>query len=191
MHIASELVKITSPGKERARLIYETVDSQRIIFKSANPELANLVQCRKGCAECCYVHVTVTDDEAELLSSKVISGEVKIDEELLFKQIKHMEFSEESGSWKDRKNKSLSRCIFLSTDNSCSVYSDRPAMCRNYEALEHPSKCDITSENPVRIMFIPDAEMVGSAALNVGECDSMAKMIHKKLEKKAFKFNTE
>ena len=98
------------------REIYEYVDR---FFSGA----ANLVACRKGCANCCHGRVWTTQLEADLIAETHALDIPKIDEIM------------DSDTFVLRD--SSRPCPFLSSEQTCTIYSVRPLVCRthfNFEA---------------------------------------------------------
>lgn len=132
--IIDHLKKISSP-LERARFVHHVVDDyNREIL--THPLVLKFLPCKIGCTGCCHTQVGITEDEAELLVSRINEG-VQIDHILLQNQMKagnNLESFYEL-SYKNR------RCIFLGVDNSCQVYNDRPSVCRTNAVLGEAEQC--------------------------------------------------
>jgi Fe-S-cluster containining protein len=132
--VIDHLKKISSP-LERARFVHHVVDDYNsVIF--AHPIVQKFLPCKVGCSGCCHTQVGITEDEAELLASRVNEG-LKIDYALLQNQIKVGNSPEDfyQLSYENR------RCIFLGTDDSCQAYNDRPSVCRTNAVLGEASQC--------------------------------------------------
>ena len=104
-------------------------------FRKALPN--HKIACTKGCSFCCYIHVAITQEEAELLLSRY---EDKIDFNLLSVQAEHNGYK----SWSKMKY-SNRKCTFLTSEGHCGVYKDRPLSCRSHHVLDSNVNCD--SEN--------------------------------------------
>lgn len=132
--IIEHLKKITS-STERARFVHHVVDDyNREVF--SHPIVEKLLPCKAGCSGCCHTPVGVTEDEAELLVEKINDG-VKIDFARLARQMS-------AGNGIDafyQLSHENRGCIFLSSDNSCKVYNDRPSVCRTNAVLGDASQC--------------------------------------------------
>lgn len=150
--IIDHLKKISSP-LERARFIHHVVDDyNREIF--AHPLVQKFLPCKVGCSACCHTQVGITEDEAELLASKINEG-IKIDYMLLQKQISVGNNPEEfyQLSYANR------RCIFLGADDSCQVYNDRPSVCRTNAVLGESSQCSPGGNQTLRLVKTEQADM--------------------------------
>ncbi len=159
--IIHHLKKISSP-LERARFVHHVVDDyNREVF--AHPLVKELSPCKKGCTGCCHTQVSITEDEAQLLASRVQEG-VKIDYALLQKQMNAGNCSDEfyKLSYESRK------CVFLGTEGLCQVYEDRPSVCRTNAVLGAASQCStengISNNQSLRLIKTAKADMaiVGS-----------------------------
>jgi Fe-S-cluster containining protein len=159
--VVLHLKKIASPI-ERAKFIHNIVDEyNRPVF--SHPLVKELSPCKAGCAGCCHTQVSITEDEADLLASK-IEGGVKIDFARLQKQVKAGNESAEfyKLSYNDR------RCVFLGAENKCQVYSDRPSVCRTNSVLGEASQCSTENgyneKQTLRLVKTAEADMaiVGS-----------------------------
>jgi Fe-S-cluster containining protein len=147
------MIKITNEVLKRLKKISSPVKRARFLHKEVNKKLSSLFQdetvkkhvsCRKGCSACCHTQVSVTDDEAILLARAVENG-LKIDMEKLKKQAS---VSKSASTWysipfQDRA------CIFLDENKECSVYNDRPSVCRTNHVVGDPKDCS-TDDGQVR-----------------------------------------
>lgn len=154
--VIDHLKKISSP-LERARFVHNVVDDyNRQVL--AHPIVQNLSPCKAGCSGCCHTQVSVTEDEADLLISRINEG-VKINYSALENQMKAGNDSDEfyKMSYDER------RCVFLGTDDTCQVYSDRPSVCRTNTVLGEASQCsstdDVIGKQAIRLVKTPLADM--------------------------------
>ncbi len=157
---------------ERAKFFHREVDSA---LKSVieNNFVADKITCKKGCTHCCYTQVSVTQDEAEMLAEKIIKKSADVDNEVksigsilsdgfditkLYLQAQSLNSAEK---WY-RLEFDKRRCVFLNAENFCSVYEDRPAVCRTNYVLSDSQKCSTEDgiEHPVRLVSTTDADMV-------------------------------
>jgi uncharacterized protein len=151
--IINRLNKISKPHK-RARFIHSMVDEFNVeIFK--HELVKQLSPCKMGCTGCCHTQVSVTEDEAQMLADKINNG-LKIDRQRL--QLQALAENNDAAFYKinyeDRK------CIFLGDAGLCSVYEDRPSVCRTNAVLGSSMQCD-TSESvkPTRLVLTEKADM--------------------------------
>ena len=156
--VLSELDKIPD-DIEKARFIHKLVDElNEKVFE--HPLVKTYSPCKAGCTACCHTQVSVTRNEALLLIERVNEG-VTVDSDLLLKQMKAGDNDTEFYrlSYEDRK------CIFLGDNGLCSVYEDRPSVCRTNAVLGNSSQCDTSAElKPTVLVKTPHADMVIYAA---------------------------
>lgn len=179
--IIAHLKKISSP-LERARFVHNVVDDYNgSVF--AHPIVQKLSPCKAGCSACCHTQVSITEDEAELLISRINEG-VKIDYSALQNQMMAANSSEAfyKLSYEERK------CVFLGSDKSCQVYHDRPSVCRTNAVLGEASQCstkagtEITQE--LRLIKTSQADMaIMGSFLSSADSGTLAFMIGRKLFK--------
>lgn len=120
------------------------------------------VSCSVGCSACCRSFAKqITDDEADLLASLVKSGTVTIDLDKLNQQANELR----SEDPELRKKAELSPCPFIGENNRCTVYADRPSVCRKYYVTSPAANCS-TKENVIpRIDLMP--ELIVSASMSL------------------------
>ena len=149
-----KLKRIKNPIK-KAQYIHEQVDEK--MKEVLSDELANkLIQCQKGCTSCCHTQVSVTQDEAKLLASRVKEG-VSVDLRKLILQAE----AGNSGEEFLKLSHDLRACVFLNEAGQCSVYEDRPSVCRTNYVISDPKLCDTSSgENSVSLLKTEEADMV-------------------------------
>lgn len=131
------------------------------------------VQCRKGCAACCRLHVGIFAPEAELLHMIAHEAGIEIDAARLARQA-----SKDDSTWRDLAPEDQ-RCVFLADDNTCNVYEHRPGACRKYTVKTDPELCDTVNhpDGEVGIVFDIEAEIVHSAAMTTYGAGGMAAML--------------
>lgn len=138
-----------------------------------DPLAASLITCRRGCSACCHTQVSCTIEEASLLVKVAQDRNLTIDLELLKKQALQAPERWYQLSYEDRK------CIFVSDAGECSLYEDRPSVCRSNYVISHPIQCDTShgSQHPIRMLKTEHADMaiVGqfSASKKVGTLPSL------------------
>ena len=150
-------------GPARAREVHRRVDEALARFAALKPEVVSQVRCGKGCAHCCRLWVGVTRDEAELLAERVLAGTARADPARLEAQCAWDAPAAFLG-----KPREEASCVFLGPDGACSVYEDRPSICRAVLVASDPEYCR-TGDQLTRITAVinPYAEVVVSAALSV------------------------
>ena len=117
------------------------------------------ISCKKGCGYCCHIHVDVTSHEAEVILERCKEEGISIDWLRLKKQsIRNLD------TWKNLSMK-YRRCVFLSDDNQCKIYSFRPATCRNMLSMDDPIKCK-NYDGGILHFFARHPETIGVAVYN-------------------------
>lgn len=155
VHIVVKRLKKISNQYKRADFIHELVDQYNAVVFS-HPLVMQLSPCKRGCTACCHTQVSVTDDEAELLVKRIKSG-VSIDQERLKLQMQAGSDDEAffKIAYNDRK------CIFLDEQGACTVYEDRPSVCRTNSVLGTSDQCDTSKEIlPTRLVKTPQSDLV-------------------------------
>lgn len=167
---------------ERARQFHSLVDdSIENLFE--NDLVSRSISCKVGCSGCCHTPVSVTSDEAQLLAKRVRDG-VSISLTDLERQAATASSSLNffALSYKNRK------CVFLSENGKCSVYEDRPAVCRSNFVIGNPAQCDTSDgkEKPVRLLQTTKADLVIVAGYkSCGKAGLLPKMLHEALNKES------
>lgn len=164
--------------EKRARYIHRLVDDlNEYIF--TDPKVKSLSPCQSGCSACCHTQVSVTSDEAQLLASRV-NERIAIDRDRLQVQ---MAAKNSSAAWyaltfEERK------CVFLDQENRCSVYEDRPSVCRTNAVLGEASQCDTREEiKPTRLITTPEADLaIYASYLHTEEGGTLPYMLAKALK---------
>jgi uncharacterized protein len=161
----------------RARLVHEMVDEfNKDVF--SHPLVKELSPCKQGCSACCHTQVSVTADEADLLVQRIEAG-MAINQNRLRAQMATKDDAREffKLSYEDRK------CIFLDNTGSCSVYDDRPSVCRTNAVLGSADQCKTgDAQGEMRLVKTSKADMVIYAAyLCSKESGSLPNMIGKRL----------
>jgi Fe-S-cluster containining protein len=176
--ILDSLKKISN-FKERSKFIHAAVDEfNQEVFN--HPLVKEFSPCKSGCTACCHTQVSVTQDEAELLAARITNG-VKINSERLHmqSQVQNDQEAFYNLNFADRK------CIFLNDEGLCSVYEDRPSVCRTNSVLGSPSQCDTSKTvQPVRLVLTPKADMaIYAAFLFSSENGALPYMVSKAIRK--------
>jgi len=138
----------------RAKVIHAIVEEfNKETF--AHPLVAQLYPCKIGCTDCCHTQVSITNEEADLLISKIQEG-IEIDEARLKIQ---MEAKNDSAAYFKMKFEDR-KCLFLDDDGKCKVYEDRPAVCRTNAVLGEPSQCNTKeSIQKTRLVKTPKSDI--------------------------------
>ncbi|RPJ67707.1 MAG: YkgJ family cysteine cluster protein [Alphaproteobacteria bacterium] len=179
--VIDHLKKMSSP-LERANFVHNVVDDyNREVL--AHPIVFNLSPCKEGCSGCCHTQVSVTEDEAELLISR-IAKDVKINYAALAIQAQAGNDADEfyKLSFEERK------CVFLGSNNTCQVYNDRPSVCRTNTVLGEASQCstedDKIEKQVIRLVRTPKADMaIMGSFLTSKDSGALANMLSARLLK--------
>ena len=152
-----EQLLATPEGDVRARKLHQLIET-------AIESVSHIqVSCVKACSACCHFEVEVTSDEASLLSKLVRDGHL-INRELLAQQASR---APQDLAWQKGVIPE-NRCVFLSSEDICGVYAERPSACRRHSVVTPARLCsDVTAEPVSR--NIPIAEIVLSAAMSLPE----------------------
>ncbi len=175
--ILKKLNKNHDPLK-RARYVHRLVDElNEYIFN--DPHVKSLSPCTSGCSACCHTQVSVTKDEADLLASR-IQGGTNIDMNKLYVQlaVKNSSAAWNALSYEERK------CVFLDKKDKCSVYQDRPSVCRTNAVIGSPSQCDTKDgPQPTRLVKTPEADLaIYASYLHSQEGGTLPYMLAKSLK---------
>lgn len=93
-------------------------------YKKINEKYSAHMNCKQGCASCCFVNLSIFQAEAYRILVWIFSLESDKKQELLEVLKQPMQAKE-----KNFQNKLTSPCVFL-RNNSCSIYEARPTICR-------------------------------------------------------------
>lgn len=175
--VLKKLNKQHDPLK-RARYVHRLVDElSEYIFN--DPQVKSLSPCQSGCSACCHTQVSVTNDEAELLASRVQGGnEINLGRLYVQMAVKNSSAAWNALSFEERK------CVFLDSEDKCTVYQDRPSVCRTNAVLGSPAQCD-TSDGPqaVRLVKTPEADLaIYASYLHSHEGGTLPYMLAKSLK---------
>jgi len=121
------------------------------------PLVQKHVSCKKKCSACCHTQVSITSDEADLLVSKIADG-VFVD----IQRLSRLSTCENDSSEFYKINYLQRACPFLEDNGLCSVYDNRPSVCRSNHVVSDPSFCESTDgkERPVQLLNTYKADMV-------------------------------
>ena len=161
-----------SPGIRRGRRTHELLEAE--IQKASHIPTS----CKMGCGFCCHYEVEVTADDAEILASVVLEGRIAIDR----KRLAQLALREKQDqAWK-KGVAPENRCVFLSEQNNCRIYADRPSSCRKLSVTTPASHCADLSEKSEPLLM-PVAEIILSAALSLrgNSFAAMATMLNRRL----------
>lgn len=166
---------------ERVRFVHDMIDQEmNDLFQ--NEAVKKLTACQKGCAACCHTQVSVTKDEANLLAERIMEGH-PIHWDNFHLQVKADNNTTDYMSI----NYSNRACIFLDSDNLCSVYEDRPSVCRTNAVVGSADQCknDDGQFRTQQILNTYNADMIIMGAyLHSEDNGALPSMIWKSLTEK-------
>ncbi|MEK2644955.1 YkgJ family cysteine cluster protein [Bdellovibrio sp. BCCA] len=159
-------------GPSRAKRLHELVENE--IAQSANIETS----CQKGCSACCHMEVEITSYEAEILGSLVHAGH-SIERSRLQRQSQR---TLQDPLWREGVRDLSNRCIFLNNEGACSIYENRPVMCRRHSVTSPAKNCE-TQDGKIVIRYFPKVDLLISAANEDPQVEigPLAKMLEMKL----------
>lgn len=122
-------------------------------------EVMESMSCRKGCAACCHINVTITLEEAAVIAAYCAENDIPINQAYMQEQVKLSEYH--------LARSAISACAFLK-DKECSIYEVRPMSCRKHFVQSHPLYCDLklVGNHETEIFFHPAVEIFMAAVLS-------------------------
>ena len=177
--IVKRLKKHRNPAK-RARLVFKEIDSQlNELFK--DEIIPKLVSCKAGCQSCCHTQVSVTQDESDLLAQKIVAGtEIDLTKLSLQSKAKNSTKDWYQLSYEDRG------CLFLDDEGRCTVYEDRPSVCRTNFVVSEAENCSTQDgvSKTVNLLNTHKADMIVMGAFQSSkENGALPYMLFKSLDK--------
>ena len=159
-------------GPLRARKLHQMVNEE--IDREKEIESS----CRKGCSACCYIEVEITSYELEILESLVRNGHPIDRQRLALQAVREVA----DPLWKKGSHLAQNKCVFLNPVGDCSIYEDRPVMCRRHSVTSPAALC-ATLDAPIVIRYFPKVDVIISAdnedpTLQIGP---LAKMLSQRL----------
>lgn len=174
-------IKNTRNPLKRARMVHREIEEQMSQLFASEVVQEN-VKCGRGCSFCCHTQVSVTSGEAELFAQKIIDGK-EIDLKKLYTQSK---VGNHAGHWY-QLNYEERACVFLGEEGECSIYEDRPSVCRTNNVVSEPENCSTKDgqEKSVRLLNTHGADMIVMAYfMNSKENGALPYMLFKALERR-------
>lgn len=137
---------MNASSRSKLQRIYRLADA---IMEHRKP----FVACKKGCADCCHMNITISTEEAARIGAASGRTVVKLLNSV------HRETSAFASI----------PCPFLEAGSACSIYADRPLVCRNHASFDEDAKlCNPNLMNDVRMPVVSYAgieEAFGSLVL--------------------------
>jgi Fe-S-cluster containining protein len=132
------------------------------IMSEVRENSAARVACKKGCSNCCHQQVKLSQLEADAIGDRIGRQAVNLRPG---HRIRHINaYGPETP------------CSFL-LDGSCSIYENRPVVCRNLVNADHDNllcsfeNVELMRQNDSRCVHIPmpDAGVLVEACINLGQ----------------------
>lgn len=165
---------------KRAELVHKLVDLEmNELFK--DDVISKNVTCKASCTACCHTQVSITQDEADLLAREITNG-AQVD-------LKRMRNLSETGNDADLFYKTPYEeraCPFLDDSGLCTVYENRPSVCRTNNVISDPAFCETKGgvEQPVRLLNTHKADMIIMASFKSNpENGALPQMVWKALKR--------
>lgn len=114
------------PSNDHVKEMYDMI--QQVMD---DPGYKDKITCSKKCSFCCHDKIQMPNIEAERIKKLGIKP---VDRKVLKKQKQVADFN--NLKWADKK------CSLLNTDGTCSIYENRPLICRTHNSIDDPKKCD-------------------------------------------------
>ena len=140
------------PPAKRARLIHHNFKITQKIPKNS--------PCKSGCNSCCHLYTEITSDEAALMSKLVEEDSSLCDSAQIVKQLP---VTREQYSMLSKEER---RCAFL-INGKCSIYENRPTICRSYLVTSDPKHCEEVNFQKIKMHHTMEAETYATAALYI------------------------
>lgn len=112
-------------------------------------ENSNETKCAKGCHHCCYHPITLSQEEFRSIEDTPISSD------RLNAQVSHF-CADHPISYQDRA------CIYLK-EGQCSIYEDRPLICRLTHVSSTPQNCHLEDGEAITHLPVTKAALMAGA----------------------------
>jgi Fe-S-cluster containining protein len=143
------------PGEVRAIYLHTEIDSTLKEDLERGELQGRKVQCKKGCNFCCHRMVSITSDEAALLTTLLeqrdggtISANTIAE---LESRANTFEASLEGSIFQWRSSYEMSKCYFLK-NGECTIYDNRPDNCRLMNVSS--DLYYVRKSNPIRYLML-------------------------------------
>jgi len=165
------------PGIVRAmkahKLIDEVIEDEEKDFQDdPNTTEYQEISCKRGCSHCCHRLVGVTSDEAVLLANQLKRiGKGTITRETIQTLQKQAKYDLSQASEFFQLPLEENKCVFLTEEQDCSIYVNRPFACRTLRVRSNPFNCSqeafFEGRDDIDPAISVEAEVIVSAALEV------------------------
>lgn len=169
---------------KRARFVHEKIN-QSIDKLFEDEAVQKHVKCQKSCTACCHTQVSVTEGEAKVLAKHAVD----LPHFDLEKLIMQAEAKDSSRLFFDISYQNRG-CVFLDKKGLCSVYEDRPSVCRTNHAVSDPKLCETKDGSfaKIRLLKTVAADLMIYAYFKLSKSNgSLPYMLYKELTKKKSK----
>lgn len=175
-HHASQLQKAKDEGIDDASIVYAMNGAMDIVLHDMRKHspMGRKVQCKKGCAHCCHIHVDITTAEAALIAGALKANGIFFNRGKLERQAKATTVED----WRALEPKDRA-CVFLGTANECRIYGVRPMACRKYLVASNPKHCDTVRHMGERVAIVSnhEAEAITNVAMSAFKWGTMGTML--------------
>lgn len=127
-------------GKQKAKHLYHLIDEQLSTIDLSK------TSCQKGCHFCCYHPIEITSSEKDNIKQLIQFA----DKKRLSYQVDQIFNDDIYENW-DYKQQA---CVFLDEQGSCTIYQQRPLICRLTYVTSASENCDYRN-NKERINHHP------------------------------------
>lgn len=147
--ILEKSLSTISDDIEFLKKIYEYLDKYNQFVKT-------FTACKQSCSYCCDIPVGITLIEAEYI--KTYNKNLKIDIGYLH-PLKLIE--------NQKTGKYFNKCLFLNSQNDCSIYKIRPFACRIFHSIDGPEACKNKNVDN-KLYGAADPESMAHGKINLG-----------------------
>lgn len=132
----------------------------QLVVDAAGLNPSRPISCKAGCSACCHQKVDLGAFEGALIEKYLHDNPIAVDKDRLRRQAEALKG--EAGSYEKLPFEER-RCVFLSADQTCSIYSVRPLMCRRHFVQSDPSICRSEEIFRLEMEVNPDTDAYLSA----------------------------
>lgn len=142
------LIRSSKPLREKIPAFWKIVDE----FMSFN---GDDVACKRGCCHCCHGPILVPHGEAHIIAARIGTKAVN---------------PKPRASGKGIKTGYENPCTFLKSDGDCSIYENRPTVCRAHYSMDVDSLlCELGDDGKSKpVPFLNDIPIQQALLMIVG-----------------------
>jgi Fe-S-cluster containining protein len=149
----------TLDAKNRIEYIRKQIDHELSHVKKKS------LSCKTGCAHCCHHIINVS--EAEAFSLPQVEDNAK-----LLLQVQSLK------DW-GSLTKLQKRCLYLSENDSCQVYAQRPLVCRTTLVTSAAENCDLEGNAEITPYYVDRAYLLLMAYYSLEENAPLPQVLKK------------